>query len=258
MNDVVLTERIAAHVELVTLNRPEARNAINAPMTERLAQAVAQTEADESIWVVILTGKGHAAFSAGADLREVSLGGMSKLHTAAGGFAGFVTAPRAKPWIAAVEGFALAGGFELMLACDFTVASRDSSFGLPEVSRGLLAAAGGAYRLARSVPRAIASELIATAARFNAQRALALGLINRITEPGGAVTTALSLAEEISENAPLAVRESLAIVRRAFDTDDATLMKMSLAAQQRLSGTKDFAEGPRAFLERRKPLWSAG
>jgi enoyl-CoA hydratase/carnithine racemase len=257
MSDVVLRERVAAHIELVTLNRPQARNAINAAVTERLAQTVAETEADESVWAVILTGKGPAAFSAGADLREVSLGGMPKLYSAAGGFAGFVTAPRAKPWIAAVEGFALAGGFELMLACDFTVASRDSSFGLPEVSRGLLAAAGGAYRLARSVPRAVASELIATAARFDAQRALGLGLINRMTEPGGAVTAALSLAEEICANAPLAVRESLAIVRRAFDTDDATLMKMSVAAQHRLSSTKDFAEGPRAFLERRKPLWCA-
>ena len=256
MNDVVQRQAIAPHIELVTLNRPEARNAVNAAVATQLGQAVEDIEADPDIWAVVLTGAGGVAFSAGADLKEVSEGGMAGLHTPRGGFAGFVTAQRAKPWIAAVDGFALAGGFELVLTCDLVVASRASMFGLPEVTRGLVAAAGGVYRLPRIVPRAIALELIATGARIDAARAHELGLINRLTEPGGAVEGALALAGAVCENAPLAVRESLGVARQAFDLDDATLMRASREAQARLATTQDFAEGPLAFIERRKPRWT--
>lgn len=256
VKDVILRERIAPHIELLTLNRPAARNAINARLTRQLATLVLETEADEEIWAVVLTGAGGTAFSAGADLKEVSQGGMTRLYTPEGGFAGFVTAPRTKPWIAAVDGFALAGGFEIALACDLCVASERSTFGLPEVSRGLMAAAGGVYRLARAVPRALALEWIATAATMDAKRARELGLVNRLTAPGEAVRVAIEVAQAICANAPLAVRESLIIARQALDQDDATLMRLSVEAQARLSTTADFAEGPRAFLERRKPRWA--
>lgn len=255
MTDIILRERIAPHIELVTLNRPAARNAISAAVTEKLSAIVADTEADDDIWAVVLTGAGGVAFCAGADLKEVSLGGMSRLYRPIGGFAGFVEAPRTKPWIAAVDGFALAGGFELVLTCDLCVASERSTFGLPEVTRGLIAAAGGIYRLTRAIPRAIAHELIATGAKIEAPRALELGLINRMTKPGEAVRVAVELATAICNNAPLAVRESLKIARQAADLDDPTLMRLSIEAQARLSETEDYAEGPRAFLERRKPHW---
>jgi hypothetical protein len=140
----------------VTLRRPEARNAINAEVVATLGRLVQQLEADPEIWVVVLTGAGGQAFSSGADLKEVAAGRIDSLWTAEGGFAGFVAADRTKPWIAAVDGFALAGGCELALACDMIVASEDASFGLPEVTRGLIPAAGGAYRLPRALPRALA------------------------------------------------------------------------------------------------------
>ena len=256
MTDVILRERIAPHIELLTLNRPEARNAVNAALTRQLATIVAETERDEEIWAVILTGAGGTAFSAGADLKEVSQGGMTRLYTPEGGFAGFVSAPRAKPWIAAVDGFALAGGFEIALACDLCIASDSSTFGLPEVSRGLMAAAGGVYRLVRALPRALAFEWIATAASIGAKRAHELGLVNRLAAPRDSVRVATQVAQAICANAPLAVRESLKIARQALDLDDATLMRLSIEAQGRLSTTEDFAEGPRAFLERREPHWA--
>jgi enoyl-CoA hydratase/carnithine racemase len=255
MTSVVFHERVGPHIELVTLNRPEARNAVNAAVASQLGALVETLETDPEVWVVILTGAGGVAFSAGADLREVSNGGMEGLYTPQGGFAGFTEARRTKPWIAAVEGFALAGGFELVLACDLAVASSGSSFGLPEVSRGLVAAAGGAYRLVRAMPRALALELIATGDRLAASRAQALGLINRLTEDGHAVADALKLATAICANAPLAVRESLAIARQAADLNDRSLMRLSLEAQAGLSQTADFVEGPSAFLERRAPNW---
>lgn len=255
MTDIILRERIAPHIELVTLNRPAARNSINAAVTEQLGAIVSATESDDDIWAVVLTGAGGVAFCAGADLKEVSLGGMSRLYSPTGGFAGFVEARRTKPWIAAVDGFALAGGFEVVLACDLCVASEQATFGLPEVSRGLIAAAGGIYRLTRAIPRAIAFELIATAVRIDAARALELGLVNRLAKPGETVREAVKLAAAICNNAPLAVRESLRIARQAVDLDDVTLMRLSVEAQGRLSETEDYAEGPRAFLERREPRW---
>ena len=255
MTDIILSERIAPHIELVTLNRPAARNSISAAVTEKLGAIVTDTESDDDIWAVVLTGAGGVAFCAGADLKEVSLGGMNRLYSPTGGFAGFVEARRTKPWIAAVDGFALAGGFEVVLACDLCVASEHSTFGLPEVSRGLIAAAGGIYRLTRAIPRAIAFELIATAVSIDAGRALQLGLVNRLVKPGETVRGAVELAAAMCKNAPLAVRESLRIARQAADLDDATLMRLSVEAQERLSETEDYAEGPRAFLERREPRW---
>jgi enoyl-CoA hydratase len=244
-----------AHVALVTLNRPEARNAVNASLAEQLGQIVQQLEADPNIFVVVLTGTGGKAFSAGADLKEVANGGLEKMYTAAGGFAGFVNATRDKPWIAAVDGMALAGGFEIALACDLIIASTDAEFALPEVMRGLLAAAGGVYRVPRALPRALALELIVTGRRLNAQRAVETGLVNLVVGKEHTVSAALDLASQVCENAPLAVRESLKIARRAYDLDDAALAILSAEAQTRLMATMDFIEGPRAFIEKRKPVW---
>ena len=163
--DAVTCEIVAPHVALVTINRPEARNSINGDVTRQLDQTVKAIEADPEIWAAVLTGAGGVAFCAGADLKEVSAGNMDDLYTADGAFAGFVKHPRQKVWIAAVEGFAMAGGCELALACDMIVASEPSVFALPEVTRGLIAAAGGVYRLVRALPRAIAMELLATGDR---------------------------------------------------------------------------------------------
>lgn len=253
--DCVLLARPCAHVALVTLNRPDTRNAINHRVAVRLAEIVAQLEADSEIHCVVLTGAGESAFSAGADLKEVAAGGLHGLYTPINGFGGFVMADRAKPWIAAVRGFALAGGFEIALACDMIVAADDAVFSLPEVTRGLIAAAGGVYRLARFLPRALALELIATGQRIDAHRAAAFGLVNRVVPGEQIVASALSLASAIAANAPVAVRTSLGIARQAYDHNDATLCRLSMEGQQRVMQTEDFQEGPRAFLEKRTPRW---
>lgn len=243
------------HLAVVTLNRPEARNAINEATALTLARVVAQLEDDASIRCVVLTGAGEQAFSAGADLKEVAAGGLEKLSTADNGFGGFVTAKRSKPWIAAVNGFALAGGFEIALACDMIVAADEAVFGLPEVTRGLIAAAGGVYRLVRRLPQALAIELIATGNRLDASRAAALGLVNQVVPKAELHAAALRLAAAVAANAPIAVRESLALARRAHDLEDAALYRLSVEAQSRIMLTEDFKEGPRAFIEKRPPRW---
>jgi enoyl-CoA hydratase/carnithine racemase len=253
--DCVTLERSFPHLAIVTLNRPEARNAINGCVATTLARFVTELDEDPSIRCVILTGAGDQAFSAGADLKEVAAGRMETLSTADSGFAGFVTAKRSKPWIAAVNGFALAGGFEIALACDMIVAADDAVFGLPEVTRGLIAAAGGVYRLARRLPQALAFELIATGNRIDAHRAVALGLVNHVVPRADTRAAAVRLALTIAANAPLAVVESLAITRRAYDLEDAALYRLSADAQARIMLTEDFKEGPRAFIEKRPARW---
>src|SRR5882762_2131311 len=252
---VVTVETPAAHVRLVTLRRPEARNAVNGAVALALERIVHEIEADPDAWVVVLTGAGGQAFSSGADLKEVAAGRLDTLWTHDGGFAGFVRAARAKPWIAAVDGLALAGGFEIALACDMIVASEDAAFGLPEVTRGMIAAAGGLYRLPRALPRAVALELIATGERLTADRAAALGLVNRVVPKERTLPTSLELAGAIVRNAPLAVWESLVIARQAIDLDDDALGKLSAEGQTRLMQSEDFHEGPRAFVEKRAPRW---
>lgn len=253
---VLTVEIVEPHVALVTIRRPEARNSVNGAVAAALDRAVKQIEADPDIWAAVLTGEGGAAFSAGADLKEVSAGRIQDLYTPDGQFAGFVKHPRTKVWIAAVEGFALAGGCELALTCDLIVASRKSVFALPEVKRGLIAAAGGVYRLVRALPRAIALQLIATGERLPAERAAELGLINRVVADGDAINEAIALARGICENAPVAVRESLGVARCAHDLDDDALFALGLEAQDRVMQTEDFAEGPRAFIEKRPPRWT--
>jgi enoyl-CoA hydratase/carnithine racemase len=252
----VLTDRISDHVTLVTLNRPAARNAVNGALAKELEHALRATEEDLDIRAVVLTGAGETAFCAGADLKEVAAGNEAAMWTSTGGFAGFVYAPRTKVWIAAVNGFALAGGLEIALACDMIVASIDASFGLPEVKRGLVAGAGGLYRLPRALPRAVAIELITTGDQISAERAFRLGLINRVVPKDRVREEALALAQVISSNAPLAVQESLQLARLASDYPEWELRRLSDTALQRIMNTDDVREGTRAFVEKRVPRWT--
>ena len=248
-------DQIGQEVAVVTLNRPESRNAINAQITLEIEAAVEAIEADEKIRVGIITGAGNQAFCAGADLKEVAAGGLPSMFTA-GGFAGFTHAKRRKPWIAAVNGAALAGGCEIALSCDMIIASSNAVFGLPEVCRGLIASAGGLYRLPRSLPRKLAMEMIATGRPIDAATAHHHGMVNRVVAPEDLLTAAVDLANEICANAPLAVMESLAIARQAFDATDAWLFDQGSAAQQQLQQTDDYREGALAFVEKRRPRWA--
>ncbi len=254
----VTVERLPGHVALVTIDRPEARNAVNGDVAAGLEAAVDATEADDDIRAVVLTGAGREAFCAGADLKEVSAGRGSALRTERGGFAGFVFRERSKPWIAAVNGKALAGGTELVLACDLVVAVRQAAFGLPEVLRGLIAAAGGLYRLPRAIPPNIALELILTAGQLDAERAHGFGLVTRlVADVDGLREAALALAAEIARNAPVAVRQSLRVAREANSgIDEAALRALTRDAFERVAASEDFKEGPRAFIEKRAPRWS--
>lgn len=249
-------QRLPEGVALVTLCRPAARNAITPQVAHLLEEIVAEVERSDDISVAILTGAGDRAFCAGADLNEVAAGRLDDCFTPAGGFAGFVNAKRSKPWIAAVNGPALAGGFEIVLACDLAVAADTAIFGLPEVKRGLIASAGGLYRLPRVLPRVLAMEMIATGRPTSADQALAMGVINRVVSPFELLETSQVLALEICANAPLAVRESIRIVRAASGYDDDELRGVAEAAQAILQTTSDYSEGSTAFLEKRKPNWT--
>ncbi len=246
---------VDAHVATITLNRPEQRNAVSPELALALAAAMEQFEADTDVWVAILTGAGPM-FSAGADLKAIAAGRAAELSVEPGGFAGFVRYPRTKPVIAAVRGFALAGGTELALACDLIVASSDSAFGLPEVTRGIVAAAGGLFRLPRVIPPARARELILTGERLPAEEAYRLGMVNRLTSHDEVLPTARALADRICANAPLAVRESLAVARDALQLTEQEGWERSAQASNRIRETEDAREGPRAFAEKRTPQWT--
>src|SRR3954469_18147734 len=222
MVDYELDGRMA----ILTLNRPEARNAVNGDVAKGMEAAIDRLEEDDDVWVGILTHNGPV-FSAGADLKAISAGNARDLQTPRGGFAGLVQRPRTKPLIAAVDGPALAGGCEIALACDLIVASRAARFGLPEVKRSLVAAAGGLFRLPRSLPPKIAMEIVLTGDPISAERAYEFGLVNDVVDEGAALDAAIELAERICANAPIAVRLSRAVVLAAEVEDEDTLWKMS-------------------------------
>lgn len=256
MPDAVLFEVAAPHIALVTINRPEARNAVNGAVAAGLEAAVERVEADPDLWVAILTGAGQHAFCAGADLKEVAAGNSASLATEKGGFGGFVRAQRSKLWIAAAQSHALAGGLELLLSCDLAVAAEHANLGLPEVKRSLVAGAGGVFRLPRALPKAIALQMIATGEPIPATQAAQHGLINAAVPANEVMPVALDLAHRVTANAPIAVRESLGVARRAADLPESELWEVSRAASGRVRATEDFKEGPRAFIEKRAPRWT--
>lgn len=241
-------------IAIITLNRPDARNAVNAEVAQGIENSLDKFEGDPDLWVAILTANGKA-FCAGADLKEIAAGNSAKLFTAKGGFAGIAKRARTKPLIAAIAGSALAGGTEVALSCDMIVCSTETNFGLPEVKRSLVAGAGGLFRLPRAVGMATALEAILTGDPLPAHRAYELGMVNKVVAPDAVMAEAIRLAERIIANAPLAVQASRAVTVRAFHDDDATLWAASDAGFAKLAATEDFKEGPRAFIEKRAPNW---
>ena len=239
---------------IVKINRPEARNAVNSAVAQGIEAAIDRIEEDDDIWVGILTGE-PPVFCAGADLKEINAGNAGGLATARGGFGGIVQRERTKPIIAAVDGPALAGGTEIVLSCDLVVASTTATFGIPEVKRSLVAAAGGLFRLGRKIPLNIAMELALTGDPIDAARAHHFGLVNRLVEPGEALEAAVALAEQVCANAPISVRESRRIVLEATHADDEVGWKMSIEGMGKAMASEDFSEGLTAFIEKRPPQW---
>lgn len=245
---------VKGHIAILTLNRPEARNAVNGEVTTAIEAALDDIEANPDIRVAILTANGKV-FCAGADLKEVSSGNARALMTKKGGFAGLVRRDRVKPLIVAISGSAVGGGTEIALACDIVVAAKSAHFGLPEVKRCLLAGAGGLFRLPRVVGQSVAMEMILTGDPISAQRAYELGLASKVVEDDQLMTEALTLAGRIADNAPLAVQASMKIASKASSEEDNTLWSLSNQAIRDIGKAEDFKEGPRAFIEKRKPVW---
>ncbi|MHB1535120.1 MAG: crotonase/enoyl-CoA hydratase family protein [Acidimicrobiales bacterium] len=244
---------VLGRVMVITLQRPEERNAIDRSMTDGMERALDRLEYDSEIWVGVLAAEG-TVFCAGVDLEAVA-SGEGGVSTERGGFAGLTLRERAKPLIAAVDGPALAGGFELVLACDLVVASVHAVFGLPEVRRSLVAGAGALFRLPRSIGEKLALEILLTGDPVSAERLHRAGLVNQLVEPGAARAGALALAQRIAANAPLAVQESLRVARRALGEPEASLWAETARSARRVVDSEDFAEGPRAFVQRRTPVW---
>jgi enoyl-CoA hydratase len=247
----VLTER-RGNVLLITLNRPEVRNAVNAALAAGVAGALEELDGDEGLSVGVLTGTG-GFFCAGMDLGAFVKGESPWFGDR--GFAGIAQRASRKPLIAAIEGFAVAGGLEVALACDLIVAARGTKLGIPEVKRSLVAAGGALLRLPRSLPYNVAMELALTGEPIMAERAAELGLVNRLTEPGAAVQEALRLAGEIATNAPLALAASKRILQEQWDWSDAEMWDAQGAIASPVFVSEDAREGATAFAEKRPPVW---
>ncbi len=249
------TEVLTEHddgVMIITLNRPQAKNAANRALALGVAAAIDELESDDSLRVAILTGAG-GTFCSGMDLKAFVTGEMPQIEGR--GFAGLTEYRCSKPLIAAVEGYALAGGFELAISCDLIVAAQDSKFGIPEVKRGLAAAAGGLVKLPKQIPPRIAMELALTGDFISAARAYELGLVNRCCEPGEALAEARQLAAKIVANGPLAVAASLRIVASAQDWSSDEMFARQQEIVMPVLSSEDAIEGATAFAEKRAPNW---
>jgi enoyl-CoA hydratase len=249
--EVLLSERDG--VLVITLNRPAARNAVTKAVADQIAAAVDQLDARDDIAVGVLTGAA-GTFCAGMDLKRFAATG-ERPRVDGRGFAGITEAPPRSPLIAAVEGYALAGGCELALACDLIVASRGARFGLPEVKRGLVAAAGGLVRLPERIPANVAMEMALTGDMISAQRAYDLGLVNEVTEDGSALDAAVSLAARIAANGPLATRASKQVLREYRQWPPEEMWERQSRITEVVSYSADAKEGARAFAEKRRPRW---
>jgi enoyl-CoA hydratase len=253
MNDepAVLTER-AGRVMVVTINRPDQRNAVNAAVAEGIAHAMDELDGDDSLSLGVLTGAGKG-FCAGMDLKAFVAG--ESPYFGDRGFAGITQRASAKPLIAAIEGFAVAGGLEVALSCDLIVAARGARLGIPEVKRSLVAAAGGLLRLPRVLPRNIAMELALTGDPIDAERAHALGLVNRLAEPGEALSVALELADAVAVNGPLALAATKRVLTESVDWPDSEFFARQGEIVGPVMSSEDAREGATAFAEKRAPVW---
>ena len=251
MSDEVLRSR-EGHVQVLTINRPEARNAINLATAQGLSQALDECAEDDEVWVVVLTASGDKAFSAGMDLKAFAQGEFPATDQ---GFAGITERNFPKPLLCAANGSAFAGGFEILLSCDLVVASDQAVFGIPEVSRGLVAGAGGLIRLPRRVARAVALEMALTGDPISASRALEVGLVNRVVPAQEVLATAMALAQRICDNAPLAVRVSKKLMLDAMQVDEATGWVLNNEAFFTIAASADALEGAVAFAEKRAAVW---
>ena len=244
----VLTE-VRGRVLLITLNRPEAMNAINSDLAQGLLAAVGQLDSDDGLTAGVLTGAGRG-FCSGMDLKAFATSGPPQ------GLGDFFEQGARKPLIAAIEGFALAGGLEMALSCDLLVAANNVRLGIPEVGVGLFAAGGAVIRLPGRLPYAVAMEMALTGDPISAEQAHAYGLVSRLTEPGGAVEAALALAERIARNAPLSVAASKTVIRGTHGMTEAEAWEFQKPLIASVFTSADAKEGPRAFAEKRAPEWS--
>ncbi|MDT0467308.1 crotonase/enoyl-CoA hydratase family protein [Streptomyces gibsoniae] len=238
---------------LITIDLPQARNSVNAEVATLLAKALDELETDPGLRAGVLTGAG-GTFSAGMDLKAALRGESPNIPGR--GFGGVTEAERTKPLIAAVEGWAMGGGFELALACDLIVAAEDAHFGLPEVKRGLIAAGGGVIRLPRRIPYHLAMEFLLTGEPVSGRRAGELGLANRVVPAGDAVNKSLLLADQLAANAPLALAAVKTVVRAADGAPEADAFAAQRAVMGELMASADVREGMTAFTERRTPQWT--
>jgi len=252
MSDEAILTEDRDGILVVTINRPDARNSVNGDVANGMAEALDRLDADDDLRVGVITGAG-GYFSAGMDLKAFVQG--QSPYAGDRGFAGIAQRSSRKPLIAAVEGFALAGGFEIALSCDLIVASREARFGIPEVKRSLVAAAGALLRLPKRIPYHLAMELALTGEPISAERAHEIGIVNRLTQPGAALDDAVELAQQIVKNAPLALIASKEILQKAVDWNE----EEGWARQGEISGpvftSEDAREGATAFAEKREPVW---
>ena len=246
--------RVDGHVAVMTINRPQARNAMNMTVVHGLVDGYAEIARNPDIRIGILTGAG-GHFCAGMDLKGFAESG-ERIDTSGLPFGRAASPLMTKPMIAAIEGYAVAGGFELALTCDLIVASRTAKMGLPEAKRGLVAAGGGMVKMARQAPMRAAMEMVLTGDPMEAEQLHAWGVVNRLTEPGGALAEALALAERIAENSPLALRVSMQVVRGAQDWPPSQAMDLQNELTAPVFASDDPLEGAKAFAEKRKPRWT--
>jgi enoyl-CoA hydratase len=240
-------------IQIITINRPEQRNAVNRAVSYGVCAAVDEMDARDDLQVGILTGAG-GTFCAGMDLKAFLRGEVTRVEGR--GILGIAMTPPRKPLIAAVEGYALAGGFEAVLACDLLVASREAKFGLPEAKRGLAAAAGGLLRLPRLIPPRIAMEIALTGDMVTAERLERFGLVNELVEPGQALDAAIRLARRIVANAPLSIAASKRVIVESRDWPLAEMFARQQAITGPVLASADAKEGAAAFAERRPPRWT--
>ncbi len=256
MADVEVDQR--GDIRIIRINRPEARNALNAAVISGIGSGIEEADRDPDIRAVIITGTGDRAFCAGMDLRNFAQGAESPpsaaQNAAASAYQRFIREGAAKPVIAAANATAVAGGFELLLACDMVVAAENAQFGLPEVKRALFPAGGGVF-LSRRIPLAVAYELTLTGDTISADRALSLGLINQVVPQTEVLEAAVALAQRVTSNGPLAVQAIKQLVHAAANLPPAQVWAMQADLHPKVFGSEDAREGATAFIERRQPVW---